>query len=175
MRRIVGERLYPIARLRCVHTEVFRRLLIGYAAIFDQARCAKLEFSRKMPSLHDHPPLKHLTRCLRNRMQAKHAIVAQGRRRVVRPRRAKGLKPAIGKTYPLGDAALAQPGRRSGEIYQRAAAYSPAGAESLRERTSPSFCADVHDSRACLLSCFFCSNIYVCEIADMLHRHCRLR
>jgi hypothetical protein len=72
MLRIVGELLHPIAQLRCVDTEVFRRLHIGYAPILDQAHSLKLELARELPSLHDHPPvpLKHLTRCLRNRVQA---------------------------------------------------------------------------------------------------------
>jgi hypothetical protein len=35
MRRIVGELLHPIAQLRSVHPEVFRRLHIQYAAILD--------------------------------------------------------------------------------------------------------------------------------------------
>ncbi|MFN3350588.1 hypothetical protein, partial [Pseudorhodoplanes sp.] len=43
--------------------------------ILNQAHRLKLELSRKLPSLHDHPPvpLKHLTRCLRNRVQARKA------------------------------------------------------------------------------------------------------
>jgi hypothetical protein len=69
MLRIVGELLHPVAQLRCVDTEVFRRLHIGYATILDQAHRLKLELSRKLPSLHGHPPVpvNHLTRCLRNR------------------------------------------------------------------------------------------------------------
>jgi transposase len=49
-----------------------RRLHIGHASILDQAHGLKLELSRKFPSLHDPPPApsKHLTRCLRNRVQA---------------------------------------------------------------------------------------------------------
>src|SRR5206468_12716474 len=38
----------------------------------DQPHSLKLELARKLPSLHDPPPVpsKHLTRCLRNRVQA---------------------------------------------------------------------------------------------------------
>ena len=56
-----------VPTLRRVNTEVFRCLNIGYASILDQTHCLKLELSRKLPSLHDHPPvpLKHSTRCLR--------------------------------------------------------------------------------------------------------------
>src|SRR6516164_1202052 len=52
--------------------QVLRRLHIGHASILDQAHGLKLELSRKLPSLHDPPPApsKHLTRCLRNRVQA---------------------------------------------------------------------------------------------------------
>src|SRR4029450_5018993 len=55
-----------------MHAEVLRCLHIGYARILDQAHRLKLELSRKLPSLHDPPPApsKHLTRCLRNRVQA---------------------------------------------------------------------------------------------------------
>jgi hypothetical protein len=47
-------------------------LQIGHASILDQAHRLKLELAGKLPSLHDPPPapLKHLTRCLRNRVQA---------------------------------------------------------------------------------------------------------
>src|SRR6476661_2280947 len=56
-----------------MNAEVLRRLHIRHASILDQAHCLKLELSRKLPPLHDAPPVpsKHLTRCLRNRVQAK--------------------------------------------------------------------------------------------------------
>jgi hypothetical protein len=55
-----------------VNVQVLRCLHIGHASILDQAHGLKLELSRKLPSLHDPPPApsKHLTRCLRNRVQA---------------------------------------------------------------------------------------------------------
>src|SRR5262249_55003003 len=44
----------------------------GHAPFLDQPHSLKLELARKLPSLHDPPPApsKHLTRCLRNRLQA---------------------------------------------------------------------------------------------------------
>src|SRR5262249_36322265 len=70
--RILGELFHPIAQLRRVNVQVLRCLNIGHASILDQAYSLKLELSRKLPSLHDPPPApsKHLTRCLRNRVQA---------------------------------------------------------------------------------------------------------
>src|SRR6266542_542961 len=55
-----------------MHAQVLRSLHIGHASLLDQAHSLKLEFPRKLPSLHDPPPApsKHLTRCLRNRVQA---------------------------------------------------------------------------------------------------------
>src|SRR5262249_38824678 len=72
MFRIVGELLHPIAQLRHMHAEVLRSLHIGHASLLDQAHSLKLELAGKLPSLHDPPPApsKHLTRCLRNRVQA---------------------------------------------------------------------------------------------------------
>src|SRR5262249_27783788 len=72
MLRVLGQLLHPIAQLRRVNVQVLRRLHIGHASILDQAHGFKLELSRKLPSLHDPPPApsKHLTRCLRNRVQA---------------------------------------------------------------------------------------------------------
>src|ERR1700704_1247569 len=69
---ILGELLHPIAQLRRVNVQVLRRLHIRYASILNQAHRLKLELPRKLPSLHDPPPApsKHLTRCLRNRVQA---------------------------------------------------------------------------------------------------------
>src|SRR4051812_46377040 len=69
---IVGELLHPVAQLRRVNVQVLRRPPIGHASILDQAHRLKLELPRKLPSLHDPPPApsKHLTRCLRNRVQA---------------------------------------------------------------------------------------------------------
>src|SRR5207244_867782 len=70
--RIVRKRLNPTAKLRLMHTQVLPGLRIRYAAILDQPHSLKLEFAGKLPSLHDPPPApsKHLTRCLRNRVQA---------------------------------------------------------------------------------------------------------
>src|SRR5215471_15662459 len=72
MFRILGELLHPIAQLRHMHAQVLRSLHIGHASILDQAHSLKLELAGKLPSLHDTPPApsKHLTRCLRNRVQA---------------------------------------------------------------------------------------------------------
>src|SRR5437016_10156877 len=72
MFRIVGELLHPITQLRHMHAQVLRRLHIGHASLLDQAHGLKLELAGKLPSLHDPPPApsKHLTRCLRNRVQA---------------------------------------------------------------------------------------------------------
>jgi 4-amino-4-deoxy-L-arabinose transferase-like glycosyltransferase len=55
-----------------MHTEIVRGLGIRDAPLFDQPHSLKLELPRKFPPLHDPPPvpLKHLTRCLRNRVQA---------------------------------------------------------------------------------------------------------
>src|SRR5258708_16093552 len=76
MLRVLGQLLHPIAQLRRVTVQVLRRLHIGHASILDQAHGLKFELSRKLPSLHDPPPApsKHLTRCLRNRVQAKAAL-----------------------------------------------------------------------------------------------------
>src|SRR5262245_41612750 len=73
MFRIVGKLLHPIAQLRHMHAQVLRSLHIGHASLLDQAHSLKLELAGKLPSLHDTPPApsKHLTRCLRNRVQAK--------------------------------------------------------------------------------------------------------
>src|SRR6266481_6161307 len=72
MFRIVGELLHPIAQLRHMHAQVLRSLHIGHASLLDQPHSLKLELAGKLPSLHDPPPApsKHLTRCLRNRVQA---------------------------------------------------------------------------------------------------------
>src|SRR5437867_12271662 len=64
--------LHPIAQLRHMHAQVLRSLHIGHASLLDQAHSLKPELADKLPSLHDPPPApsKHLTRCLRNRVQA---------------------------------------------------------------------------------------------------------
>src|SRR5580692_3362240 len=56
-----------------MHTEILRGLRIRHAPLFDQPHRLKLELACKLPSLHDTPPVpsKHLTRCLRNRQQAR--------------------------------------------------------------------------------------------------------
>src|SRR5450631_394490 len=53
---------------------IVRGLRIRHAPLFDQSHSLKLELACKFPSLHDTPPVpsKHLTRCLWNRVQAKH-------------------------------------------------------------------------------------------------------
>src|SRR5215208_1365070 len=55
-----------------MHVQVLRCLNIRNAPILDQAHRLKLELPRKLTPLHDPPPApsKHLTRCLRNRVQA---------------------------------------------------------------------------------------------------------
>src|SRR5215204_4138097 len=55
-----------------MHTEIMRSLAIRHAPLFDQPHSLKLELACKLPSLHHAPPVpsKHLTRCLRNRVQA---------------------------------------------------------------------------------------------------------
>src|SRR3981081_1789825 len=72
MLRSVGELLHPIAQLRHMHAQVLRSLDIGHASLLDQAHSLKLELAGKLPSLHETPPApsKHLTGCLRNRVQA---------------------------------------------------------------------------------------------------------
>src|SRR5262249_23168518 len=84
--RILGELFHPIAQLRRVNVQVLRCLNIGHASILDQAHSLKLELSRKLPSLHDPPPApsKHLTRCLRNRVQA---TLPSSIRRIIQPSR----------------------------------------------------------------------------------------
>src|SRR5271169_1401367 len=56
-----------------MHTKVLRGLRIRDTPILDQPHSLKLELPCKLPSLHDTPPVpsKHLTQCLRNRVQAK--------------------------------------------------------------------------------------------------------
>src|SRR5205823_6374740 len=58
------------------HLQVFGCLRVRDPAIPDQPHRLKLELPRKPSSLHDSPPVpsKHLTRCLRNRVQARWAI-----------------------------------------------------------------------------------------------------
>src|ERR1700733_13957747 len=55
-----------------MHTQILRGLRIRHASLFDQPHRLKLELPRKLPPLHDPPPVpvKHLSRCLRNRVQA---------------------------------------------------------------------------------------------------------
>src|SRR5271168_3638338 len=67
-----------------MNTEVLRGLRIRYASLFDQPHRLKLELPRKLPSLHDPPPVpsKHLTRCLRNRVQASSVPLNARNRRV---------------------------------------------------------------------------------------------
>src|SRR5665213_1007217 len=55
-----------------MHRQILLGLRIRHAALLDQPHSLKLELARKLPTLHDAPPvpLKHLTWCLRNRVQA---------------------------------------------------------------------------------------------------------
>src|SRR6266566_1484123 len=55
-----------------MHLQAFGCLRVRDPAIPDQPHRLKLELPRKPSSLHDSPPVpsKHLTRCLRNRVQA---------------------------------------------------------------------------------------------------------
>src|SRR5260370_1927041 len=55
-----------------MHTEIVRCLRIRHASLFDQPHRLKLELACKLPPFHDSPPVpsKHLTRCLRNQVQA---------------------------------------------------------------------------------------------------------
>src|SRR4051812_8869230 len=55
-----------------MHVQVLRCLNIRHAPILDQAHRLKLELPGKPTPLHDPPPApsKHLTQCLRNRVQA---------------------------------------------------------------------------------------------------------
>src|SRR5271154_2088400 len=66
-----------------IHTEVVRSLRTRHAPLLDQPHCLKLELPCKLPSLHDSPPVpsKHLTRCLRNRVQASRSGALSVRRR----------------------------------------------------------------------------------------------
>src|ERR1700753_3449881 len=72
LRRIVRQRPHPAAKLGRMHPQVLRGLRITNPALLDQPNSLKLELTGKLPSLHDAPPApsKHLTRCLRNRVQA---------------------------------------------------------------------------------------------------------
>src|ERR1700759_1537065 len=72
LRRIVRQRPHPAAKLGRMHPQVLRGLRITNPALLDQPNSLKLELAGKLPSLHDAPPApsKHLTRCLRNRVQA---------------------------------------------------------------------------------------------------------
>src|SRR5215216_528731 len=62
-----------------MHTEIMRSLAIRHAPLFDQPHSLKLELACKLPSLHHAPPVpsKHLTRCLRNRVQANRKVFQQ--------------------------------------------------------------------------------------------------
>ncbi len=62
-----------VADMRLMHTEMVQSMRIRHAPLLDEPHSLKLELACKLPSLHDLPPVpsKHLTRCLRNRVQAK--------------------------------------------------------------------------------------------------------
>src|SRR2546430_6170246 len=55
-----------------MHIKIVRGPRIRHASLFDQPHSLKLELACKLPPFHDSPPVpsKHLTRCLRNRVQA---------------------------------------------------------------------------------------------------------
>src|SRR5579863_3621137 len=78
-----------------MHTEIVRGLGIRDAPLFDQPHSLKLELPGKLPSLHDPPPVpsKHLTRCLRNRVQAKAAANA------VKERNSAKVVDAVGNAF----------------------------------------------------------------------------
>src|SRR5450631_1850450 len=83
MLRIARKLLHPTAQLRLVHTKILRGLGMPDPAFLDQPHRFKLELACKLPPLHDPPPvpLKHLTRCLRNRVQANgHKITERTRK-----------------------------------------------------------------------------------------------
>jgi hypothetical protein len=73
MLRVLGKRLHPVAQHRSVHAQVAGGLRHLHTALRDQFDSLKLELACKSPSFHGPPPVpsKHLTRCLRNRGQAK--------------------------------------------------------------------------------------------------------
>src|SRR6201989_3001867 len=73
LRRIVRQRPHPAAKLGRMHPQVLRGLRITNPALLDQPNSLKLELTGELPPLHDAPPApsKHLTRCLRNRVQAR--------------------------------------------------------------------------------------------------------
>src|SRR6266550_1687771 len=74
-----------IEQTACVRSAVIRNDIFA-PWDSDQAHSLKLELAGKLPSLHDTPPApsKHLTRCLRNRVQARQLLPVQG---ALRPRR----------------------------------------------------------------------------------------
>src|SRR5215204_1949988 len=75
---VVRRLLHPIPNLRLMHTQIFCGLRVRHAPLSDQPPRLKLELAGKLPSLHDPPPApsKHLTRCLRNRVQARRDVLA---------------------------------------------------------------------------------------------------
>ena len=56
MLRIVRKLPHPIAQLRRMNSQVFRRLRILHATLLDKPHGLKLELPRKLPSRHDAPP-----------------------------------------------------------------------------------------------------------------------
>src|ERR1700704_3595766 len=76
LRRIVRQRPHPAAELGRMHPQVLRGLRITNPALLDKPNSLKLELTGKLPPLHDAPPApsKHLTRCLRNRVQASRVV-----------------------------------------------------------------------------------------------------
>src|SRR5438874_13813878 len=133
MFRIVGELLHPITQLRHMHAQVLRRLHIGHAPLLDQAHSLKLELAGKLPSLHDPPPApsKHLTRCLRNRVQASHKIEVPRERA---PAKVINLMDALRRSV---DAERSGGGRGEGERRAAASPQTPkkAARSNARKRT----------------------------------------
>src|SRR6185312_17554093 len=76
---ILRELLRPVPQLRLMHAQVLRGLRIRHASLLNQAHSFKLELPRKLPPLHDPPPvpLSHQTWCLRNRVQASERVSNQ--------------------------------------------------------------------------------------------------
>jgi hypothetical protein len=57
MLRILRKLLHSTAQLRRMNTKVFRSLRIRHAPLLNQPDSLKLELARKLPSLHDAPPV----------------------------------------------------------------------------------------------------------------------
>src|SRR5665213_2333385 len=94
-----------------MHRQILLGLRIRHAALLDQPHSLKLELARKLPTLHDAPPvpLKHLTWCLRNRVQAKWTLTWEdtpdGRGKFYEPKNGfRGRVEVVGWDDLIGDA-----------------------------------------------------------------------